>query len=143
MLEDIFPGDSEMARRMREVDWSKTTLGRAEDWHQSPPTSGRPKAWPQPPRPSVSPCLACAFPTVLGWGPSLTILYNDEYQAILGPAKHPSALGEDGAKVWAEIWDIIGPMLSTVYHSAQATRSRDLMLSIVREGYPEEAYFSF
>jgi signal transduction histidine kinase/DNA-binding response OmpR family regulator len=44
--------------------------------------------------------------------------------------------------VWAEIWDVISPMLSQVYERAEATRSRDLLLHIDR-GYPEEAYFSF
>ena len=37
----------------------------------------------------VSTCLDCAFPIVLWWGPELTILYNDEYVPMLGPAKHP------------------------------------------------------
>jgi hypothetical protein len=129
MLEDTFPGQTEMARRMRGLDWSQTALGPVDQWPQSLRTS-------------VSTCLDCAFPIVLWWGPELAILYNDEYKQILGPAKHPSALGERGAKVWAEIWDIIGPMLTGVVARAEPTRSRDLMLQIDR-GYPEEAYFSF
>jgi PAS domain S-box-containing protein len=129
MLEEIFPGQTEMARRMRELDWSQTALGRVE-------------TWPESLRTSVSTCLDCAFPIVLWWGPELAILYNDEYKQILGPEKHPSALGERGAKVWAEIWDVIGPMLRGVVERAEPTRSRDLMLPIDR-GYLEEAYFSF
>ena len=129
MLEDIFPGQSEMARRMRGLDWSQTALGPVD-------------RWPQSLRTSVSTCLDCAFPIVLWWGPELAILYNDEYKQILGPEKHPSALGERGAKVWAEIWDVIGPMLKGVVERAEPTRSRDLMLQIDR-GYLEEAYFSF
>jgi signal transduction histidine kinase len=118
-----------MARRMRELDWSRTALGPVE-------------RWPQSLRTSVSTCLDCAFPIILWWGPEFAILYNDEYAEILGPAKDPSALGEKGSKVWAEIWDVIGPMLSHVYERAEATRSRDLLLHVDR-GYPEEAYFSF
>jgi PAS domain S-box-containing protein len=127
-MEEIFTGKSEMARRMRELDWSKSVLGPVE-------------RWPQSLRTSVSTCLDCAFPIVLWWGPDLAILYNDEYKTILGP-KHPSALGQPGAKVWSEIWDIIGPMLSQVLERGEPTRSRDLLLHIDR-GYPEEAYFSF
>ena len=56
--------------------------------------------------------------------------------------KHPAALGQPGAKVWAEIWDVIEPMLMQVYTRGEATRSRDLLLHIDR-GYLEEAYFSF
>jgi signal transduction histidine kinase len=118
-----------MARRMRELDWSRTALGPVE-------------RWPQALRTSVSTCLDCAFPIVLWWGPELVILYNDEYVPMLGAAKHPIALGQPGAVVWTEIWDVIQPMLGQVMERAEATRSRDLLLHIDR-GYPEEAYFSF
>ena len=128
-LDAIFPGNSEMARRMRELDWSQTALGPVEQW-------------PQALRTSVSTCLNCAFPIVLWWGRDLTILYNDEYRPALGPEKHPAALGRPGATVWAEIWDVIEPMLTQVYTRGEATRSRDLLLHIDR-GYLEEAYFSF
>jgi His Kinase A (phospho-acceptor) domain/PAS fold len=127
-LGNIFPGDSEMAQRMRELDWSKTPLGPASEWPQSLRTS-------------VSTCLNCAFPIVLWLGSELTLLYNDEYKPILGP-KHPAALGQPGAQVWAEVWDVIGPMLSQVMTRDEATRSRDMLLHIDR-GSPEEAYFSF
>ena len=118
-----------MAARMRQLNWSATALGPVQ-------------CWPQSLRTSVSTCLNCAFPIVLWWGPELAILYNDEYRQILGPEKHPAALGEPGAKVWAEIWDVIEPMLMQVYSRGEATRSRDLLLHIDR-GYLEEAYFSF
>jgi signal transduction histidine kinase len=129
MIEEIFPGQSEMARRMRALDWSQTTLGPIE-------------AWPQSLRTSVSTCLDCAFPIVLWWGPDLAILYNDEYQQIMGPAKASWALGRPGREVWKEIWDVIDPMLSQVVQHGEPTRSRDLLLHIDR-GYLEEAYFSF
>jgi signal transduction histidine kinase len=128
-IDATFPGNTEMARRMREFDWSTTSLGPVEQW-------------PQALRTAVSISLNCAFPIVLWWGPDLTLLYNDEYRAILGPAKHPAALGKPGEAVWAEIWDIVGPMLRQVVSRGEATRSRDLMLHINR-GYSEEAYFSF
>ncbi len=70
--------------------------------------------WPEALRSTVSTCLDCAFPIVLWWGPELSILYNDEYIDFLGEAKHPEALGRPGADVWAEIWDVIEPMLSQV-----------------------------
>src|SRR3954470_22304380 len=129
MSEDIFPGNSEMARLMRQLDWSKTVLGPVE-------------RWPQSLRTSVSTCLDCAFPIVLWWGPRLAVLYNDEYRDLIGPAQHPAVLGQPGASVWPEIWDVIEPMLLQVYERGQATRSRDLLLHVDR-GYPEEAYFSF
>ena len=128
MSQSPFHGTSEMARRMRALDWSSTALGPVE-------------SWPNALRTSVSTCLDCAFPIVLWWGPELSILYNDEYIDFLGP-KHPAALGRPGADVWAEIWDVIDPMLSQVMARGEPTRSRDLLLHIDR-GYLEETYFSF
>jgi hypothetical protein len=63
--EGIFFGIGEMARRMRELDWSATALGPIAQWPQSLLTC-------------VSTCLDCAFPIVIWWGPELTMLYNDE-----------------------------------------------------------------
>jgi signal transduction histidine kinase len=128
MSQSPFHGTSEMARRMRALDWSKTALG---------PVG----SWPMALRTSVSTCLDCAFPIILWWGPDLSILYNDEYTDFLGP-KHPAAIGRPAAEVWAEIWDVIEPMLSQVMAGGEPTRSRDLLLHIDR-GYLEETYFSF
>jgi PAS domain S-box-containing protein len=128
--EHTFAGDSEMAGRMRALDWASTPLG---------PVA----SWPQSLRTSVSICLDCAFPIVLWWGPQLAILYNDEYIRILGSAKHPNALGQPCADVWTEIWGVIQPMLAQVMDRGEATRSRDLQLLMNREGYLEETYFSF
>lgn len=130
MLESVFPGKSELALRMRELDWSTTPLGPVDGWTQSLRTS-------------VSTCLDCAFGIILWWGPKLAVLYNDEYRAFLSAEKHPALLGQPGSVMWAEIWDTIEPMLRQVMERGEATRSRDLMLHIVRAGYPEEAYFSF
>src|ERR1051325_8288098 len=117
-----FHGTSEMERRMRALDWSKTALGPVDQWAQALRTS-------------VSTCLDCAFPIILWWGRDLSILYNDEYADFLGP-KHPAALGRPGREVWSEIWDVIEPMLSQVQNGGEPTRSRDLLLHIDR-GYPE------
>jgi PAS domain S-box-containing protein len=129
MLDRVFPGATEMAQRMRRHDWASSTVGPVESWPVSLQTA-------------VSICLGCAFPIVLYWGPEFVVLYNDEYCPMLG-SKHPAALGERGKTVWAEIWDVIEPMLRQVVTAGQATRSRDLLLHIDREGYAEEAYFSF
>jgi PAS domain S-box-containing protein len=128
--EPAFAGDTEMARRMRGHDWASTALGPVETWPPALLTS-------------VSICLDCAFPIFVWWGPELVIFYNDEYVPVLGPAKHPDALGRPAAKVWAEIWPVIGPMIAQVMEHGKATRSRDLELHLNRAGFPEETYFSF
>ena len=127
----VFAGDTEMARRMRALDWASTPLGPVEHWPPALLTS-------------VSICLDCAFPIFVWWGPELVILYNDEYVPVLGPAKHPAALGQPAAKVWAEIWHVIGPMIAQVHGARARPRARATCeLHLNREGYPEEAYFSF
>ena len=119
-----------MGALFRRLDWSKTALGPVSDWPQSLLTT-------------ISTCIDCAFPILIWWGPKLVMLYNDEYRAILGSEKHPKALGTAGQEVWPEIWHVIGPMLNQVVQTGQATRSRDLLLLMNRNGFEEEAYFSF
>ena len=81
------PGD--MARRLREHDWSATPLGPSE-------------AWPTRLRAAVDLMLALPQPAYIGWGPSLVSLYNDPYVPVLG-SKHPDALGRPYHEVWQEI----------------------------------------
>ena len=54
-LERLFPGDSELAARMRALDWSATDFG--------PPAN-----WPENLRVAVSICLPCRFPIVISVG---------------------------------------------------------------------------
>jgi PAS domain S-box-containing protein len=86
----------EMARRVREMDWSATPLGRAE-------------AWPQSLKLSIAMILASGFPMAIRWGPELVLLYNDAYRPILRD-KHPAALGRALREVWWEIYPELGPL---------------------------------
>jgi PAS domain S-box-containing protein len=131
VVERLFPGDSEMARRMRALDWANET------------DLGSPARWPESLRTAVSICLTSRFPIVLWWGPNLTLLYNDAYIPLLGPGKHPQSLGRPGREAWAEIWDTIGPMLEGVMQSAVATWSENLLLFLHRRLAREECYFTF
>ena len=87
----MFPGDSEMARRVRAFDWSTTPVG---------PVS----RWPRSLRTVVRVMLDSRYAMWLGWGPDFTFFYNDAYAAMsLGP-KHAWALGRSAREVWSEIW---------------------------------------
>jgi signal transduction histidine kinase len=57
--------------------------------------------------------------------------------------KHPRSMGQPGLECWAEIRDVIEPMLSGVMLRGEATWSEDLMLPLVRHQGPEECYFTF
>ena len=130
LAEQIFAGEGEMASLIRTTDWSKTALGPVE-------------SWPQSLRTAVSICLGSRHPIVLWWGPERWMFYNDGYRPMLGASKHPQFLGRSGQECWAEIWDVIGPMMDQVIATGEATWSEDLFLLMLRHGYPEETYFTF
>jgi signal transduction histidine kinase/DNA-binding response OmpR family regulator len=80
---------------------------------------------------------------VLWWGEDLRLIYNDAWRPVLGQTKHPHALGAPGHEVWPEIWHIIGPMLRGVLDTGLATWQDDQLLVLDRNGYLEEAYFTY
>lgn len=127
---NLFPGDSEMARRMRQLDWTSTVVR-------------PPEQWPENLRTAVSLCLTSRFPIVLWLGPQLGVLYNDAYIPFLGPAKHPRVLGRPGQECWGEIWHDIGPRLDTVLATGEATWLEDHLFFFARRLPLEEVYFTF
>ncbi|MBV9947208.1 MAG: two-component system sensor histidine kinase/response regulator, partial [Myxococcales bacterium] len=129
-LRSLFPGESEMARRMRAFDWSASELGPTE-------------LWPQNLRAAVRLCLSSRFPIMLWWGPRLTLLYNDAYIPWLSEAKHPRALGRPGHECWREVWDTIGPMVDGVVSTSRATWSVDVELFYERKVRKEEVFVTW
>ncbi|MDC7831076.1 MULTISPECIES: ATP-binding response regulator [Pseudomonas] len=119
----------EMAALMRQKDWSQTPFGPLETWSTAL-------------RSAVSICLGSRFPIVLYWGETRALIYNDAWSPVPG-RKHPWALGRAGWEVWAEIWDIIGPMFDHVMATGEATWSEDQLLPLNRFGYVEECYFYY
>ena len=128
MPECIFPGDSEMARRISALDWSKTPLGPAETW--SPAL-----------RMMTRFLLANRFPLLLWWGPQYVSIYNDAYWPVLG-TKHPWALGQPVSECWKEIWHILQPLIDTPFRGGPATWNDDILLEINRHGFVEETHFT-
>jgi signal transduction histidine kinase len=126
----LFPGDSEMARRMRAFDWSSTALG-------------QPAKWPAELRVALGICLGSRFPLHVWWGPELTLFYNDAYIPFLGTTKHPAVLGQSGRTAWAEIWHQIGPMIDRVFRDGVASWSEDIRMFFNRDLPREEVYITF
>jgi PAS domain S-box-containing protein len=126
---DLFAGDGEMSRLMQAHDWSATSLGPVEDWPQGLKTA-------------VRIMLGSRYPMFIWWGRQLVNLYNDGYRPMLGQ-RHPAALGQPAAVIWSEIWDTIGPQTDAVLYEGRATWNEERLLILERNGYPEEAYFTF
>lgn len=122
------PLDSEMGRRIADHDWTATPLG-------------DPSTWPVALRNAVTTCLSSRFPILLLWGPDLIKIYNDGYGEMVGPDKHPRALGRPAREIWPEIWDVIGPMFDSVLSTGTATWSEHEPLLIERRGFIEECFF--
>ena len=129
-LQEIFPGDSEMARRMRAIDWQHTALG-------------RPLTWPESLRTALGICLGSRFALHVWWGKDLTLFYNDAYISFLGPIKHPAVLGRSGREAWSEIWSMIGPMIERVLTTGEASWSEDTLMYFDRNVPAEEVYVTF
>ncbi len=122
-------GGGELGALLRAYDWSGTPLGPPEGWPQSLKTA-------------VRIMLTSRQPIWIGWGEELTFLYNDPYKSIIG-GKHPAALGQPTAAVWREIWEEIGPMLSSALTGDEGTYVEEQLLLMHRNGYPEETYYTF
>jgi hypothetical protein len=118
-----------MGAIMRATDWSKTKLGAVG-------------AWPNSLRTMLGVVLGGRFPMLLWWGPDLLHLYNDAYRPILRE-KHPASLAAPAAEVWAEVWDVAGPMVRSVQEGGPATWTEDLQLFINSGAMAEETYFTF
>ncbi|GCE16291.1 helix-turn-helix domain-containing protein [Dictyobacter kobayashii] len=126
---DFLSGGGEMGELIRTKDWSKTSLGPAENWPQSLKTI-------------VRIMLTSRQPIWIGWGPDLIMLYNDPYKSIVG-GKHPTALGQPTSVVWQEIWDSIEPRLQRAMRDNEGTYDEGLLLIMERHGYQEETYYTF
>ncbi|MHC5858231.1 ATP-binding protein [Nostoc sp.] len=126
---NLLLGGGEMGARMRELDWSKTSLGPTQQWPQSLKTA-------------VRIMLTSRQAMFVWWGKELINLYNDAYKAIIG-GKHPEALGQPAAYVWREIWDQVGPRAESAMLKNEGTYDEALLLIMERNGYPEETYYTF
>jgi hypothetical protein len=122
--------DSETGRLVRDFDWVATSLG-------------HPSAWPSGLRAAVRMCMSTRFPMLVVWGPELVQIYNDAYSGLLGPEKHPRAVGAPAKEIWPEIWHIIGPKFESVMNTGEATWDENVPLFIERCGRVEECFFSY
>lgn len=121
---------SEFGELIRRFNWSTTPLGAIEQWPQSLRTA-------------ISLMLNSRHPMWIGWGPRATFLYNEAYISVLGKAKHPWALGRPAEEVWAEIWDVCGPLADKVFRHGEASFVDDVRLFMLRGDVLDETFYSF
>ncbi len=120
----------ELGARIWAHDWASTPLGPIASWPHSLKTV-------------INLMLNSPQPMWMGWGEQVTFLYNDAYIDVLSMAKHPWALGRPTAEVWAEIWDICGPLADKVFARGESTMADDVRLFMRRGDYLEETFYAF
>ncbi len=122
-------GSSDMARRVRDFDWTTTSLGPHTRWSSSL-------------RSAVALCLNSKFPMAIYWGPELNCIYNDAERDVLGKL-HPAALGMPAHALLHDSWDVVGPQLHTVMTGGEGTWADDQPLSFDRRGVVETRYYTY
>ena len=122
--------EGEMARHFAHFDWSHHPLGPLETWPESLKTAS-------------SLILNSRHPMWIGWGREMSFLYNDAYLHVLGIDKHPWALGRPADEVWAEIWDVCGPLADKVFRDGEASFVDEVRLLMSRGDVLEETFYSF
>ncbi|WP_373991767.1 ATP-binding protein [Duganella sp. BuS-21] len=120
----------EMGARIWAHDWDATPLGAIA-------------AWPHSLKTVISLMLNSPQPMWMGWGEQVTFLYNDAYIDVLSMAKHPQALGRPTKEVWAEIWDICGPLVDRVFAHGETTMADAVRLFMRRGDFLEETFYAF
>jgi hypothetical protein len=126
---DLLAGSGEVRALMRARDWEATPLG-------------SPARWPSTLRAVIGVMLTSRFAMWMAWGPELTFLCNDAYLPTVG-VKRNWVIGSRSDKVWAEIWPDIGPRISHVLSTGEATWDEALLLYLERRGFAEETYHTF
>ena len=125
---DFLPTHGAMAGKIAAFDWAATPLGPID-------------TWPQSLRTTLALMLDSRFAMCLCWGPDLTLFYNDAYAPVLG-AKEERALGQPLKEIWSDVWADIRPLVDSAM-SGTSTWSEDMPLTMLRNGYPEETYWTF
>lgn len=120
----------EIGQLVHDHDWSKTSIGKIEDWPLSL-------------RITLYNVLHSGFPMFLFWGDDFLCFYNEAFRPSLGAeGKHP-AIGKKAIIVWGEIWHIIGPLLQKVFMTGEAVKFEDTLVPFYRNGKVEQIYWTF
>jgi signal transduction histidine kinase/DNA-binding response OmpR family regulator len=128
-LRSLFGGPGRTRAALRAKDWAATPLGPVAAWSDDLCAA-------------IRTVLPSRIPMLLWWGPHLVQIFNDAYTPVLGD-KYPAAIGQPGARCWAEVWDELGPMADSVLSGGGATYAEEQLLFLRRHGYLEETYWTF
>jgi len=107
----VFPCESEMARRMRAMDWPSMAVGPVGNWPDSL-------------RAALSICLTSRHPMQLWWGPEYTLFYNDACIPWLGP----DMAGKPASEAWSGIWETISSAVEKIHNRSVVSWTEEVRL---------------
>ena len=123
--------NGEMAKLIREYDWSSTPIGAVS-------------SWPMSLKISINIMLNSGIAMTVCWGKTSTYFYNDQYKPILmAGGKHPQALGKSMYDIWPEVWPTVGALHKQVLETGEEVHFDDYKFVLQRGGRTEDAYFNF
>jgi PAS domain S-box-containing protein len=117
-----------MGARVRAFDWEKTPLGPISSWPQSLKTT-------------IDLMMASQLAMNLIWGPERILIYNEIHRAFMG-TKHPRAFGRPGREVWGEVWEAAEAAIHRRVFAGETVTLEDHPWTLLRNGGPEEAFFT-
>ena len=121
-------GGGRMGAAILAFDWAQTSVGPLE-------------SWPVSLKAVVQMAVQSRQPICLFWGRERNLMYNDAYAPFLGQ-REAAALGQKFEMIWSDIWADIEPIVAVAL-SGEGTWSDEMPLTLRRNGYDEETYWSF
>ncbi|MFC0240208.1 PAS domain S-box protein [Rhodopseudomonas telluris] len=116
-------------------------LMRAQDWANFP--LGPPQGWPQGLRTAVRIVLNTHHPMLVWWGPERLQFYNDAYREVIGPERHPRALGQPARECWPEFWDQLAPKIDQIMAGGEPIWRENELVPVIRHGRLEDIYWTY
>ncbi len=117
-----------MTRQVSTIDWASTAVGPPDTWPRSLGTL-------------VTVMFGSRQPMFIAWGTNRILVYNDAYVPLLGK-RHPLAFGRPFFDVWPETRAPVGALMDRVF-GGDPVHMDDLELTLERNGFPEQAHFTF
>ena len=118
-------GCGQMGDLVRQLDWSRTSLGPLEGWSQTL-------------RSSINLVLGSPAPGVVLWGPDGVMIYNDAYARFAGQ-RHPRLFGSPVHEGWPEVADFNRRVLE-VCLGGDTLSFHDEHFVLNRHGAPEDVW---
>lgn len=116
-------------RFLKYFDWAATDFGPIEQWCSEL-------------RCSVRFMAVDTQPTIIYWGPTRTMIYNEAYVPLVG-SKHPDMMGKNAPDVFPDFWSLFENVINQQALTGKTMSGEASRLLMERHGFLEETYFDW